>query len=61
MAHLSVQGSAPGPLFILQDGHPLSRALLTDWPWQIFSAAGMSGNFSSHGFCIGAATVTMHS
>ena len=31
MAYLSVRGSAPGPLFMLQHGHPLSRVLLTDW------------------------------
>lgn len=57
MAYLSVQGSAPGPLFMLQEGHPLSRVLLTDWLRQIFSATGLSGNFSSHRFRIGAATV----
>ena len=42
MAYLSVRGSAPGPLFRLQDGRPLSRVLLTDWLRQIFSAAGLS-------------------
>ena len=57
MAYLSIRGSAPGPLFMLQDGRPLSRVLLTDWLRQIFSAAGLSGNFSSHSFRIGAATV----
>ena len=57
MAYLSVRGSAPGPLFMLQGGRPLSRVLLTDWLRQIFSAAGLSGNFSSHSFRIGAATV----
>ena len=31
MAYLSVRGNAPGPLFMLQDGRPLSRVLLTDW------------------------------
>ena len=36
---------------------PLSRVLLTDWLRQMFSAAGLSGNFSSHSFRIGAATV----
>lgn len=40
MAYLSVRGCAPGPLFMLQDGRPLSRVLLTIWLSQIFSAAG---------------------
>ena len=57
MAYLSLRGNAPGSLLMLQDGCPLSRVLLTDWLWQLFSAAGISGNFSSHSFHIGAATV----
>ena len=40
MAYLSVRGCASGPLFMLQDGRPLSRVLLTDWLRQIISAAG---------------------
>ena len=35
----------------------LSRGILTDWLRQIFSTAGIEGNFSSHSFRIGAATV----
>ena len=42
---------------MLQDGRPLSRVLLTDWLRQIFSAAGISGNFSNHSLRIGAAMV----
>ena len=57
LAYLSVRGNAPGPLFLLANGQPLSRAILTDWLRQIFSTAGIEGNFSSHSFCIGAATV----
>ena len=60
LAYLSVQGSTPGPLFILQDGHPLFCTLLTDWLWQIFSAVGISGNFFTYSFCIGVATVAAH-
>lgn len=40
MAYLSVRGCASRPLFMLQDGRPLSRVLLTDWLRQIISAAG---------------------
>ena len=57
MAYLFLWGNAPGSLLILQDGCPLSRVLLTDWLRQLFSAAGITGNFSSHSFRIGAATV----
>ena len=35
----------------------ISRALLTSWLHGILSAAGIQGNFSSHSFWIGAATV----
>ena len=57
MAYLSQRGSSPGPLFCLQDGRPLSRGLLTQWLRQIMAAAGIAGNFSSHSFRIGDATV----
>ena len=56
MRYLSIRGTGRGPLFLLQDGHPLSRSLLMDWlPYM--SAVGIHGNFSSHSFCIGAATI----
>ena len=57
LAYLFIRGNAPGPLFLLQNGQPLSRAILTSWLRQILSSAGVSGNFSSHSFHIGAATV----
>ena len=47
----------PGPLFLFQNGRPLSRALLTDWLRQTLASANIPGNFSSHSFRIGAATV----
>ena len=57
LAYLSLRGNVPGPLFLLTNGQPLSRSILTDWLRQIFSAAGIEGNFSSHSFRIGAARV----
>ena len=57
LAYLSLRGDVPGPLFLLANGQPLSRSILTDWLRQIFSTAGIEGNFSSHSFRIGAATV----
>lgn len=57
LAYLTLRGDASGPLFLFRDGRPLSRALLTSWLRGILSAAGIQGNFSSHSFRIGAATV----
>ena len=57
LAYLSMRGNAPGPLFLLKNRQPLSRPLLTNRLRQILSAAGIDGNFSSHSFRIGAATV----
>ena len=57
MNYLALRGDAPGPLFLLQNGQPLSRNILTDWLRQIMASARVPGNFSSHSFRIGAATV----
>ena len=57
MTYLSLRGNSAGPLFLFQDGRPLSRATLTDWLRQIMASARVPGNFSSHSFRIGAATV----
>ena len=57
LAYLAIRGDGPGPLFLCQNGQPLSRTLLTNWLRQIMASAGISGNFSSHSFRIGAATV----
>ena len=57
LAYLTLRGDAPGPLFLFRDRRPLSCALLTSWLRDILSSAGIQGNFSSHSFRIGAATV----
>ena len=57
LSYLALWGATPGPLFLLKSGQPLSRATLTKWLREILSSAGISGNFSSHSFRIGAATV----
>ena len=51
--YLNIRGDSPGPLFLLDDGRPLSRELLTSWLRSIFTGAGIAGNFSSHSFRIG--------
>ena len=57
VSYLTVRGAGPGHLFRLQSGQPLSRQHLTSWLRQIVASAGLPGNFSSHSFRIGAATV----
>ena len=57
LAYLTLRGNAPGPLFLFRDRQPLTRALLTSWLRDILSSSGIKGNFSSHSFRIGAATV----
>lgn len=46
------------PLFIFQDGCPLSRALLSSFLQATLRAAGIPGKFSGHSFTIGAATTS---
>ena len=57
LAYLTLRGDAPGPLFLFQDRWPLTHALLASWLSDILSSAGIQGNFSSHSFRVGAATV----
>lgn len=55
--YLEVRGDSPGPLFLLKSGSPLSRTLVTNWLSDILKLANIPGNYSSHSFRIGAATV----
>ena len=57
MSYLASRGDTPGPLFLFTNGQPLTRTNLTDWLRQIMAANQIPGNFSSHSFRIGAATV----
>ena len=57
MNYLPLRGQSPGPLFLLSNGQPLSRSLLTHWLKDVFATAGIQGSFSSQSFRIGAATV----
>jgi len=59
MTYLTSRGNVPGPFFLFQNGRPLSRAWLTDWLRQILAPANIPGNFSSHSFRIGTATVAV--
>ena len=53
LGYLAVRPSNPGPLFVLQDGTPLSRAHLVTSMREALSQAGE--NTSGHSFRIGAA------
>ena len=56
MAYLAVRGSSSGPLFLYKDGRPLFRVILIARIREFLASAGVSGNFSSHSFRIGAAS-----
>ena len=54
--YLQVRGHAPGPLFVLSDGSPLTPVVVNCWLGAILSNVGIRGTYSSHSFRIGAAT-----
>ena len=56
ISYLACCGHHPGPLFLLENGLPLTRSLVTDRLRAIVLSAGLPGDFSSHSFRIGAAT-----
>ena len=47
VSFLERRGNRPGPLFLFENGLPLSRSLLTDRLRAILLSAGLPGNFSS--------------
>ena len=53
--YLAIRGSTPGPLFICANGTPLSPSMVNAWLRSILKGAGVPGNYSRHGFRIGAA------
>ena len=54
--YLHLRGPGTGPLFIYQDGSPLSRSQLSSFLQTTLQAAGIPGKFSGHSFRIGAST-----
>ena len=58
-SYLSLHGSAPRPLFMFSDGHPLTQQQLSSSVQSILHGAGYSGSYSGHSFCIGAATTAV--
>ena len=53
---LHLRGSTPGPLFLLPNGHPLSRQLLSTFLQDRLKLCGFPGHYAPHSFRIGAAT-----
>ena len=57
LTYLALQGPAPGPLFLFQNGSPLSRLDLVKAVQSALESQGMDvARFNSHSFWIGAAT-----
>lgn len=55
MAYLHLRSPTSGPLFLHKDGHPPTRAQLSNFLQSTLSAAGITESFSGHIFRIGAA------
>ena len=56
MNYLHHRGGNPGPLFMLQNGQPLSRSKFCSWLTEAMTRIGETGQYSGHSFRIGAAT-----
>ena len=56
LAYLHRRGPLSGPLFIDTHGQPLTRSRLSSFVQSVLQGAGIPGQFSGHGFRIGAAT-----
>ena len=55
--YLAIRPTKPGPLFIFQDGTPLSRPLLVTHLQEALTRAGVdTASYSGHSFRIGAAS-----
>ncbi len=57
LAHLTVRGKRPGPLFVFKDGKPLTRQRLVSAVREALEHAGVEADkYAGHSFRIGAAT-----
>ena len=56
LTHLHLRGQKNGPIFIFKDGSPLTRDIFSRLVNQTVKNAGWQGIFSSHSFCVGAAS-----
>ena len=56
MAYLHRRGPAPGPLFLQENGQPLTQTQSSNFLQSTWSAVGITGTYLGHSFRIGAAT-----
>ena len=57
LGYLAIRPTSVGPLFLFEDGTPLSRPHLVTHMWEALSQAGIdTAHFSGHSFRIGAAS-----
>ena len=56
LRYLHLRGSHPGPLFIFQNGIPLTRSRLNSLLTMVLKVCGVNGDYTGHSFRIGAAT-----
>ena len=56
MNYLHLRRNKPGPLFLRENGLPLTRDVFITWLRNNFARLGLKGNYSGHSFRIGAAT-----
>ena len=54
MNYLHHRGDRPGPLFLLQNGQPLSRGKFCTWLTEAMTRIGETGQYSEHSFRRGA-------
>ena len=56
MNYLHLRRNKPGPLFLRENGLPLTRDVFITWLRNNIARLGLKGNYSGHSFRIGAAT-----
>jgi len=57
LPYMSLQGNTPGPLFVLEDGHYLTRSLFGDFLNNLLDKLHLTkDHFNTHSFQIGAAS-----
>ena len=60
LKYLHFRGSHDGPLFVFEDGSPLTREKLNLTISSLLALCNVSGDFTGHSFRIGAATTAAH-
>ena len=56
LRYLHLRGSNPGPLFVFENGSPLTRVKLSSVISNLLKVCNIEGDYTGHSFRIGAAT-----